>query len=134
MQDVHAASMPTSTAISEYYVAHFIKPSEVITALKGAGVRFMLVGHHGIGGWMKKPRATQDVDVLVAARHHKKAVRALLAAFPNLEADDHPVVTRLRDRETHEVAIDLMKPNQELFREALKHTHTVASGNTTFQI
>ena len=51
-----------------------------------------------------------------------------------LVADDHPVVTRLRDRETRAVAIDVMKPNQELFRDALKHTHRVEIGGQSCAI
>jgi hypothetical protein len=83
---------------------------------------------------MQKPRATQDVDVLVAARGHKKAVRTLLAAFPHLEADDHPAVTRLRDRDTKALAVDVIKPNQDLFRAALKNTHVVESGGERYLI
>jgi hypothetical protein len=134
LQDVHARSLATSTALSEYYVANMITPLEVIGVLNGVGVRFVLVGAHGIGGWMQKPRATEDVDVLVAARGHKKAVRALLAAFPHLEEDDHEVVTRLRDRDTKAVVIDVMKPNQQLYREALRHTHPVTSAGVGYQI
>src|SRR5262249_37849754 len=51
-----------------------------------------------------------------------------------LEADDHEVVTRLRDRETKEVAIDVMKSNQALMREALKQTHEVHSGGQSYLI
>jgi hypothetical protein len=134
LHDLHRSGLATSIAISEYYVKNFIQPLEVVRVLNAAGVRFMLVGLHGILGWMRKPRATQDVDVLVAARHHKKAVTALLAAFPHLEEYDLPVVTRLRDRDTKEVAIDVMKPNQQPFRDALKHTREVASAGLTYQI
>ncbi|HEV8058730.1 MAG TPA: hypothetical protein VGP68_02600 [Gemmataceae bacterium] len=105
----------------------FIQPLDVIQVLNEAGVRFVLAGLHGIGGWIKKPRATQDVEVVVAARHHKKAVKVLLAAFPNLEPDDLPVVTRLRDKESGEVAIDVMRANQGVFQAALSHTHLVHS-------
>ncbi len=64
-------------------------PEAGIRVLNDVGVRFLLVGLHGIGGWMRKPRATDDVDVLVATRNHKKAVKVLLEAFPYLEAEDH---------------------------------------------
>jgi hypothetical protein len=114
-------------------VADMIPPLEVIGVLNGAGVRFVLVGTHGIGGWMQKPRATEDVDVLVTARGHKKAVRALLSAFPQLEADDE-VVTRMRHRETKAVLIDVVKPNQPLLREALAHTHAVTSDGQSYRI
>jgi hypothetical protein len=133
-RDIHARSLATSSALSEYYIPDLITPIEVIRVLNAAKVRFMLLGAHGIGGWTGKPRATQDVDVLVAARGHKKAVAALLAAFPHLKADDNEVVTLLRDPETNAVAIDVMKPNQPLYRDALKYGHEVESGGQRYQI
>ena len=132
--DVHSYSLGASSALSGYYVANAILPLDVIRVLNTAGVRFMLVGLHGIGGWMRKPRATEDVDVLVAVRGHKKALTALLAAFPFLEAQDTEVVTRLYDSQTKVVLIDVMKPNQPLFREMLKHTHRVESGGQEYNI
>jgi hypothetical protein len=98
---------------------------DVITILNNAGVDFMLVGAHALGGWTQAPRATEDVDVLVAARGYKKALAALSIAFPDLVAEDHEVVTQLRNPVTKKVAIDVMKPNQPLYREALKHTIVV---------
>jgi hypothetical protein len=100
LQDVHSRSLEKYSALSGLYIVKFIPPLEVISVLNGAGISFMLVGAHGLGGWLQKPRATEAVDVIVATKHHKKAVKALLAAFPNLEAHDLPVVTRLADRET----------------------------------
>lgn len=132
--DVHADSLATATLLSSFQVAHAIPPSEVISVLQNEGISFVLVGAYGLGGWIQKPRATADVDVIVAAKHHKKALKALLAAFARLEAEDLPVVTRLRDRETQKVVIDVMKPNQQLYREVFKHTHTISSGGQTFRI
>jgi hypothetical protein len=134
VRDIHSTSLAKSTAISGFYVAKAIPPLDVIAVLNRAGVRFMLVGAHALGGWVKKPRATEDVDVVVAARGHKKAIAALLAAFPNLQADDHPVVTRLRDAETQDVVVDVIKPIEPLFQVALKHTHWVESDEQRYQI
>jgi hypothetical protein len=134
VQDIHSQCLIRSTALSGYYTERLIAPLEVIRVLNDAGVRFLLVGLHGIGGWMRKPRATEDVDVLVASRGHKKAVKALLEAFPYLEAQDQDVVTRLRDPESDVVKIDLIKPNQPLFREVIKHGHPVTSGGLTYSI
>jgi xanthine/CO dehydrogenase XdhC/CoxF family maturation factor len=111
-----------------------ILPKEVIAVLNQAGIKFVLVGAHGLAGWMEAPRATQDVDVVVGPRHHKKAVRTLLAAFPHLEEFDLPVVTRLRDPETKAPVIDVIKPNQPLFRVALKHIHEVASYGQVYHV
>jgi hypothetical protein len=134
VQDIHSRSLATSTALMEYYVPKAISPAAIIGLLNDAGINFMLVGAHGLGGWTKKPRATQDVDILVAAKQHKKAVRILLEAFPHLEAADFEVVTRLRDRETREVVIDVMKPNQPLYRVALKHSRLVRTEEQTHKI
>src|SRR3954454_4563925 len=98
-QDVHSASLATSTALTLYYMPNAITPRDVIAVLNEAGVRFMLAGLHGIAGWLREPRATQDVEVIVAARGLKKAVRALTTAFPHLQAEDREVVIRLRDPE-----------------------------------
>ncbi len=110
-----------------------IAPLDVITILNKQKISFILVGAYGLVGWTKAPRATEDVDLVIAARHHKKANKALLAAFPHLEPDDQEVVTRLRDRKTQEVAIDLMKPNQ-LYRAAFKHTHAVHVGKQVYRV
>jgi hypothetical protein len=134
VHDVHAHSLAKATLLSSFQVTRAIPPSDVIAVLQKAGISFVLVGAYGLGGWIKKPRATEDVDVIVAARHHNKAIKALLTAFAHLVAVDLPVVTRLRDRETPEVAIDVMKPNQQLFREIFKHTHTVSSEGQTFRV
>jgi hypothetical protein len=130
-RDIHVQSLATSSALSELYVPNLITPQEVIRVLNAARVKFILLGAHGLGGWTREPRATKDVDVLVAARGHKKAVQALVEAFPHLLAEAHEVVTRLRDPETETVVIDIMKPNQPLYRDAFKHTHPVDSGGQT---
>ncbi|MHB1423614.1 MAG: hypothetical protein ACYC3I_10560 [Gemmataceae bacterium] len=134
VRDIHVQSLATSSALSEYYVPNLITPLEVIRVLNAAKVRFMLLGAHGLGGWTGEPRATKDVDVLVASRAHKKAVSALLSAFPHLQAEDNQVVTQLRDPETREVVLDVMKPNQPLYHDALKHTHAVESGGQKYLV
>jgi hypothetical protein len=134
LRDIHEQSLATSTALSEYYVPNLITPLEVIRVLNTANLRFMLLGAHGVGGWTHKPRATEDVDILVGTRGHRKAVRALLVAFPQLLAEDHEVVTRLRDPVTKAVVIDVMKANQSLYRDALKYGHTVESEGQSYSI
>jgi hypothetical protein len=81
LRDVHESSLATSTALSSYAMPDAVPPLDVVSVLNEAGVSFVLVGAHGLGGWMNEPRATQDVDVVVATRHHKKAVKALTDAF-----------------------------------------------------
>jgi len=97
-------------------------PEEIIPVLNKAGVRFLLMGTHGVGAWRSEPRATQDVDFLIAARDHAKAVRAIRAAYPELEVIEGVVVTRFKDKDLDKVVIDLMRPNQPLFKVAFRNT------------
>lgn len=114
-----------SAILSRQQMPSVIPLGDVIRALNQAKVSFVLVGAHGLATWRGKPRATEDVDVVVAARHLKKAVQVLTAAFTNLEPVDLPVVIRLRDRQSHDVAIDVMKPLQQPYREVFKNARTV---------
>jgi len=53
-----------------------IGPGDVVSVLRAAGVKHVLVGAHAISAWAGDPRATLDVDV-VASRPdpHKPAMR-----------------------------------------------------------
>jgi hypothetical protein len=95
--DVHGSSLTTSSWLSSLYVPDQIPPLDVIAVLEAAKIKYVLVGAHGLGGWTRQPRATQDVDVIVAARQVRKAVRALQAAYPALEAKEFDIVVRLGD-------------------------------------
>jgi hypothetical protein len=135
VETIHSRSLEKAALLSGFQVMKAISPLDVIAVLNNNRISFVLVGAYGLAGWTKKPRATEDVDVIVAPRQHKKAVRELLATFPHLEADEQEVVTRLRDRETRDVAIDVIKPNQ-LYRSAFKpgHTERVRSGSQEYRV
>ena len=111
-----------------------IHPEDVISILNSAKVNFVLVGLYGLAGWMDESRATQDVDLIVASRQHKKAISCLLARFPELEVNDLPVVTRLRDKETEKVLIDVMKPNQPLMKAVFENTKAIHRGGHPVKI
>jgi len=130
----HERELGVSTSLSRYYVESFISPMDVMSVLNEAGVKFMLVGLHGVVGWIDEARATEDVDILVGVKHHKKAVRLLLDRFTQVAAEDHEVVTRLRDKDSNKVLIDVMKTNQPLFREAFKHSKVVEAGTQRYLI
>jgi hypothetical protein len=102
--------------------AAMVTPEGVIEALHKAGVRFVMMGTHGLGGWRSEARATQDVDVLVRKRDITKAVRALREAYPDLILKDLPVVARLMDPTSGKPVIDVMKPTQEVFKVVFRHT------------
>ena len=104
---------------------NMISPGQVIAVLNQAHISFLLIGTYGLAALMGRARATEDVDVLVKSRQHRKAIRALLAAFTHLQAEDLPVVTRLRDKQSREVAIDVLKPVQPPYTKAFHYTQNV---------
>jgi hypothetical protein len=83
---------------------------------------------------MREPRTTTDIDILIGQRFHKRAVRILLAAFPQLRVEDSEDETHLRDAETNQILIDVMKTNQSLYRAGLRHTHPVKWKGQTYLI
>jgi hypothetical protein len=123
--DVHAYGLERSAALSEYYVPSYIKPLDLVAALAENGVRSVLAGSHGMGGWRQKPRAAQDTVLLVAARNHRKAIRTLLVAFPHLAAEDYESGTTLRDIDPKGVVIEILKPARPLLQKALVKTRTI---------
>lgn len=132
--DRHSRSLAEASILSTIQIMDPILPEAVIKVLNKTRVSFVLAGAYALAGWTRAPRATKDVDVIVVASHVKKAVQALKAAFPPLEPDDQEVVIRFRDPETQEVAIDVMKANQPLFRAAIKHTTTAIIGGEKCKI
>ena len=108
-----------------------IGPAEVARVLREAGVQYVIVGAHAANGYTGRPRTTVDVDVIV--KHPKKAARAVAAAFPDLQMQDTPVVTRFKDA-LHE-AIDLMKPvGSKLWGRLLNETRDVRLGGELVRI
>ncbi|HRK30137.1 MAG TPA: hypothetical protein PLD59_03585 [Tepidisphaeraceae bacterium] len=95
-----------------------IGPGDVAAVLNTAKVKYVLVGAHAANGYTSAPRNTLDVDIL--ARHPKQACAVLTKAFPDLTAQDTPVVVRFK-RADGDVAIDVMKPGAPpLWRELIK--------------
>jgi hypothetical protein len=137
--DIHARRMQRSAEIARFQMElqlekRFLSPLDVIRVLNREKISFVLVGAYGLSGWRSQARATEHVDVVVAARQVAKAVRALTKAFPNLEADDAEVVVRLRDKDTKEVAIDVMKPLQPPYHVIFKHTKKVSGGKEAYRV
>ncbi len=112
----HERSILTSATLSTWQVRHMVPLQAVLAALNAAKVEFVIAGAHAIGGYTKKPRATVDVDVVIAPKAHKKDVKALREAFPDLIVRDLQVVTRFIDPPTKEAVIDLMKPKDALLK------------------
>jgi hypothetical protein len=101
-----------------------VQPQEVIRALNQGGIKFVLIGAHGIAGWLDEPRATQDVDILVQA-NHRKAIQVLRKAFPDLVVEELSAVTRFCDRSDGLSVIDLIKAQAALHKAVPKNAYQV---------
>jgi hypothetical protein len=131
----HREALRTSSHLINLYrrmyrpMAAKITPKMVIKVLQQAGVKCLLMGAHGIGGWKEQARSTEDIDLLVPHKVHAKAVKALQMAFPQLAVSDLPVVTRFSDKATGKEVIDLMKPVEDLFKVAFKYSIPVGNSH-----
>lgn len=120
----HWDSLKASGMLTEWFrrihrpAAMKVQPEKVVKLLNGAKIKFVLMGTHGLNAYRDEPRATHDVDLLVAARDQKKAIKALTLAFPKLKVEETPIVTRFIDPTTGRGVIDLMKPTFPLHEAA----------------
>ena len=123
-----------TSILSGFQVMNAIPLIAVIKILNKHQISFVLMGAHAIATWTKAPRATDDVDVVVATRHQKKATKVLLESFSHLVAEDHEVVIRLRDPATTMVAIDIMKTKQPIFQAAFENTKSLEMEKQKYRI
>jgi len=132
---VHLRALATSSTLAGFFrdmyrpSATMASPKKIIRLLNEAKVSFVLMGAHGVGGWRRKARSTEDVDVLVAKKDHAKAVRVLRSAFPKFIVEDGVIVTRFKDPITKETRIDLMKPLQKVYQMAFRHTRMIGDSH-----
>jgi hypothetical protein len=134
-QRQHQNALSTSSFLTTVYrqmyqpMAARVTAKKVVKVLKEGGIVGLLLGTHGVGGYRSEPRATQDVDVLIKRKDHAKAIQAIQEAFPKLELQDTPVVTRFIDRSNGKPVIDLMKPMDALFKVAFRFSHKVGDSH-----
>ncbi|MBI4600580.1 MAG: nucleotidyl transferase AbiEii/AbiGii toxin family protein, partial [Planctomycetes bacterium] len=68
------------------------KARQFFAGLEAAGVDWVLVGAAAVNHYLKRPRATLDVDVVVREKDLRKAKRVLKAACPDLrETESSPL-------------------------------------------
>ncbi len=108
-----------------------VTPHEVIDCLVQAKIKnWLLMGLHGMVGYLPMPRATQDVDVMVPFSQKQKAAKAIAATWPMLTRVDLPQVVRFIDATDLDTdgngkpVIDLMLPWGK-FQETILQKHFV---------
>jgi hypothetical protein len=107
-------------------------PADVVPELSAAKIDFMLVGAHGISGWLMQPRATQDVDVLVRPKDKSKTAQVVLAKFPDLKVEKCPQFWRLGKDE--QVLLDIMLADSPLHKRVCKEFDFTRIGKVPVKI
>ncbi|KAA1261829.1 hypothetical protein LF1_43890 [Rubripirellula obstinata] len=131
----HAEGIRTSTWLTSDYRKNYrsdaldITPDDVVGCLVDAGVeQWVLMGLHGYVGYLPMPRATQDVDVMVAIHEKDKAIAAVSARWASLIVSELSVVARFKDPADcfsdgrPKPVIDIMLPVEPFYQTILaKH-------------
>ncbi|TWT55510.1 hypothetical protein [Allorhodopirellula solitaria] len=138
----HAYGLRTSTRLTSDYRQRTgrgcvdVTPQEVVDCLRGAGVKkWMLMGLHGLVGYLPMPRATQDVDIMVPYSEKAKAAKAIASAWPMLTRVELSQVVRFLDpadldpQGNPKPVIDLMLPWGE-FQRMILDQHVIIDAET----
>ncbi|MCX7420794.1 MAG: hypothetical protein NT013_14805 [Planctomycetia bacterium] len=142
----HEYGVRTSSRLIRQYrelhrkLAMDITPQPVIDVLVKAGVKkWVLVGLHGYVGYLPEPRATQDVDIMIAASERKRAVKAIQDAWPTLIVETYSEVVRFKDPNDPDLkgnprpTIDIMLPWSE-FQQTILNDFVVIEKKTKHRI
>ena len=107
----------------------------IIEALSAKKVPFVLTGAHGISSWTGRPRATQDVDILVkSGKNYARAVRVLRALYPQLEVRRFAGLTMFFPAGEKHSVIDVIYPIRPDNAEALRTAVWVEQRNQRYRI
>lgn len=107
-------------------------PQDVTPSLMAAGIDFVLVGAHGLAGWLPQPRATEDVDVLLRVKDKQKAADAILKKYPNLEIEKHLDVWRMKLGKA--TIVDLMLNRSALYKRVFVEFVEIKSGQQKLKV
>ncbi len=142
----HAYAIRKSTWLTSVFRRQYregamdITPQDVIDALIAGGVKdWVLMGLHGYVGYMPEPRATQDVDVMVAYGSRARAKKAILVRWPNLVVRELSQVMRFADPADVDAqgkpkqVIDLMHPYSP-FQELILKEYVIVDAKTKHRL
>ncbi|MFO0969021.1 MAG: hypothetical protein U0793_26000 [Gemmataceae bacterium] len=105
-------------------------PERILNVLKSSRIRCVLIGVVGMAGWRSQPRASGDVDILVARSNFSKAVSRLRGEFRLLRVtrDKGKATFDWRGRFGWDSIIDVFKPSDRLLREAYSDPIVLPNG------
>jgi hypothetical protein len=112
-----------------------IELDRILEALTAKKVPFVLTGAHGISSWTGRPRATQDVDILVkGGRNFARAVRIIRALYPQLEERRFAGLTAFFPPGEKQSVIEVIAPHRPDNAETLRTAVWIEEGNQRYRI
>ncbi len=115
------------------------KPEELVDCIIKAGIKqWVLMGLHGYVGYLAEPRATQDIDLMVAMNQKEKTTKAIAERWPTLERESLPAVVRFMDPSDRyrdgrpKPVIEVMLPANR-FQETILSKYVVADDKTGYR-
>lgn len=93
-------------------------PEDIVPLLHAQKIDFMLVGAHGIAGWLFQPRATHDVDILIRGKDKGKASQLILKKYTDLILEKCPEVWRFS--KAGQQLLDLMLATSPFHKRVFK--------------
>jgi len=108
---------------------------KLLQTLNEKKIPFVLTGAQAIGGWTGRPRATQDVDILVkGGRNLTRAVNAIKALYPELEVRVFAGVSAFFVPGEKDSVIDVTYPHRPDLAETLAHPVWVEDRGLRYRI
>ena len=107
-------------------------PEDLTPTLDSAGIDYVLVGAHGLAGWLPQARATEDVDFLVRVQDKQKAADAVLKKYPGLDIEKHLDVWRLKRGEV--TLVDLMLNRSALYKRMFSEYVEIKAGRKKLKV
>jgi hypothetical protein len=117
-------SLERAHQLSKQQIEDAVSPHELALTFTESGIDYVLIGGHILGYFSGTPRATVDVDVIVATAHASRAIKAIQKKFPDLDLAD--LVENVRFSSKRKVEpfdserIDVVRASNPLFQAVLK--------------
>lgn len=112
-----------SYELSKLTIDSVINPLEIIKLFEDKGLNYVLVGGHMLAYYTNNPRATVDVDFIIAEADFNKARKIITANYSKLRQNDkthHVTFDCIHSKDSEAERIDLIKDGFPLFKQVLK--------------
>ncbi|VAW42353.1 hypothetical protein MNBD_GAMMA01-1117 [hydrothermal vent metagenome] len=110
-----------SYKLSKQSISGVINPLEIIELFENIQLKYILVGGHMLAYHTQNPRATVDVDFIIAQSDFNQAVALVQSNFPHLTINDKIQHVTFDDgHNNNSERIDLIRDDFPLFKQVLK--------------